>query len=142
MKIARLLGCERGCARVSGAGIPSRGDSGHDAAYAMLQRNLLYTGVTRGKRLVVLVGQKKAVATSRADGVGRSWAILEVLCECIMSGVTAPPWRSRLYLATSKVRDKSTESLPPPRITSPTAIGGMYCSMSLIQILLVGSIER
>jgi hypothetical protein len=27
-----------------------------------LQRNLLYTGVTRGKRLVVLVGQKKAVA--------------------------------------------------------------------------------
>ncbi len=28
--------------------------------YAMLQRNLLYTGVTRGKRLVVLVGQKKA----------------------------------------------------------------------------------
>jgi hypothetical protein len=30
--------------------------------YAMLQRNLLYTGVTRGKRLVVVVGQKKAVA--------------------------------------------------------------------------------
>jgi exodeoxyribonuclease V alpha subunit len=30
--------------------------------YNMLQRNLLYTSVTRGKRLVVLVGQKKAVA--------------------------------------------------------------------------------
>jgi ATP-dependent exoDNAse (exonuclease V) alpha subunit len=30
--------------------------------YAMLQRNLLYTGVTRGKRLVVLVGQRKALA--------------------------------------------------------------------------------
>src|ERR1700712_1949150 len=30
--------------------------------YPMLQRNLLYTGVTRGKRLVVLVGQRKAVA--------------------------------------------------------------------------------
>jgi exodeoxyribonuclease V alpha subunit len=28
----------------------------------MLQRNLLYTGVTRGKRLVVLIGQKKATA--------------------------------------------------------------------------------
>ena len=25
----------------------------------MLARNLLYTGVTRGKRLVVLIGQKK-----------------------------------------------------------------------------------
>lgn len=29
--------------------------------YAMLARNLLYTGVTRGKKLVVLIGQKKAV---------------------------------------------------------------------------------
>jgi exodeoxyribonuclease V alpha subunit len=26
--------------------------------YPMLQRNLLYTGITRGKKLVVLVGQK------------------------------------------------------------------------------------
>jgi exodeoxyribonuclease V alpha subunit len=30
--------------------------------YLMLQRNLLYTAVTRGKKLVVLVGQKKAIA--------------------------------------------------------------------------------
>ncbi|WP_424138927.1 ATP-dependent RecD-like DNA helicase [Roseomonas chloroacetimidivorans] len=30
--------------------------------YAMLARNLLYTGVTRGKRLVVLVGQRRALA--------------------------------------------------------------------------------
>jgi len=30
--------------------------------YMMLQRNLLYTAVTRGKRLVVLVGTHKAVA--------------------------------------------------------------------------------
>jgi exodeoxyribonuclease V alpha subunit len=30
--------------------------------YAMLQRNLIYAGVTGGKKLVVLVGQKKAVA--------------------------------------------------------------------------------
>nr|MCR5562485.1 ATP-binding domain-containing protein [Desulfovibrio sp.] len=29
--------------------------------YVMLQRNLLYTGVTRGKRLVVLVGTRKAL---------------------------------------------------------------------------------
>jgi len=28
----------------------------------MLQRNLLYTGITRGKRLVVLVGSKRALA--------------------------------------------------------------------------------
>lgn len=30
--------------------------------FAMLQRNLVYTGLTRGKELVVLVGQKKALA--------------------------------------------------------------------------------
>lgn len=30
--------------------------------YMMLKRNLIYTGVTRGKKLVVLVGQKKALA--------------------------------------------------------------------------------
>ena len=30
--------------------------------YTMLQRNLLYTGVTRGRRLVVLVGQRRALA--------------------------------------------------------------------------------
>ncbi len=30
--------------------------------YLLLQRNLLYTGVTRGKRLVVLIGQEKALS--------------------------------------------------------------------------------
>jgi exodeoxyribonuclease V alpha subunit len=39
--------------------------------YPMLQRNLLYTGVTRGKRLVVLVGQKKAVAIAVRNASGR-----------------------------------------------------------------------
>src|SRR5512136_551737 len=43
--------------------------------YAMLQRNLLYTGVTRGKRLVVLVGQKKAVAIAvRNAAARRRWS--------------------------------------------------------------------
>jgi exodeoxyribonuclease V alpha subunit len=39
--------------------------------YAMLQRNLLYTGVTRGKRLVVLVGQPKAIAIAVKNASGR-----------------------------------------------------------------------
>ena len=39
--------------------------------YPMLQRNLLYTGVTRGKRLVVLVGQKKAVGIAVRNVSGR-----------------------------------------------------------------------
>jgi exodeoxyribonuclease V alpha subunit len=46
--------------------------------YPMLQRNLLYTGVTRGKRLVVLVGQKKAVAIAlRNVAERRRWSKLK-----------------------------------------------------------------
>jgi exodeoxyribonuclease V alpha subunit len=46
--------------------------------YTMLQRNLLYTGVTRGKRLVVLVGQKKAVAIAVRNVSGRRrWCKLQ-----------------------------------------------------------------
>jgi helicase, putative, RecD/TraA family len=39
--------------------------------YAMLQRNLLYTGITRGKRLVVLVGSRRAVAIAVRNVSGR-----------------------------------------------------------------------
>ncbi len=41
--------------------------------YAMLQRKLLYTGVTRGKRLVALVGQKKAIAIAVRNISGRRY---------------------------------------------------------------------
>jgi exodeoxyribonuclease V alpha subunit len=45
--------------------------------YMMLARNLLYTGVTRGKRLVVLVGQRKALAIAvRTHSSRRRWAKL------------------------------------------------------------------
>ena len=41
----------------------------HTQHYMMLQRNLLYTAVTRGKKLVILVGTKKALgmAVRRQD---------------------------------------------------------------------------
>jgi exodeoxyribonuclease V alpha subunit len=43
----------------------------------MLQRNLLYTGVTRGKQLVILLGQKKAVAITVKNVSGwRRWSNL------------------------------------------------------------------
>ena len=45
--------------------------------YTMLQRNLLYTGVTRAKKLVVLVGQKKAIAIAvRSISGRRRWSKL------------------------------------------------------------------
>ena len=46
--------------------------------YVMLQRNLLCTGVTRGKKLVVFVGQKKAVAIAVRNVSGRrQWSKLD-----------------------------------------------------------------
>ncbi|ABQ28888.1 ATP-dependent RecD-like DNA helicase [Acidiphilium cryptum] len=39
--------------------------------YVMLQRNLLYTGITRGRRLVVLVGSRRAVAIAVRNISGR-----------------------------------------------------------------------
>ena len=45
--------------------------------YAMLARTLLHTGVTRGKRLVVLVGQPKALAIAVKNGEsGRRYSLL------------------------------------------------------------------
>ena len=46
--------------------------------YIMLQRNLVYTGVTRGRRLVVLVGQRRALAIAVKSVSGRRrWSKLE-----------------------------------------------------------------
>jgi exodeoxyribonuclease V alpha subunit len=57
--------------------------------YPMLQRNLLYTGVTRGKRLVVLVGQKKAIAIAVRNVSGRRrWSKLDEWLR--LSGSRAP----------------------------------------------------
>lgn len=41
----------------------------HTQHFVMLQRNLLYTGITRGRKLVVLVGSRKAlwIAVQKAD---------------------------------------------------------------------------
>ena len=45
--------------------------------YSMLERNLVYTGVTRSKRLVVLVGQRKALAIAvKGARARRRWSKL------------------------------------------------------------------
>ena len=45
--------------------------------YPMLQRNLVYTRVTRGKRLAVLVGQRKALAIAvKGSRARRRWSKL------------------------------------------------------------------
>ena len=47
-------------------------------SWMMLQRNLLYTGVTRAKKLVVLVGSRRALAVAvRTKGAGRRHTALD-----------------------------------------------------------------
>ena len=55
----------------------------HTQHYMMLQRNLLYTGITRGKRLVVIVGSRKALqmAVQRQDTAQRYTALTRRLQE-------------------------------------------------------------
>jgi len=46
--------------------------------YAMLRRKLIYTGVTLDKKLIVLVGQKKALAFAVKNVAGRQrWSKLD-----------------------------------------------------------------
>ena len=51
--------------------------------YPMLQQNLVYTGVTRGKRLVVLIGQRKALAIAvKGSRARRRWSKLREWLSC------------------------------------------------------------
>jgi exodeoxyribonuclease V alpha subunit len=46
--------------------------------YMMLRRNLVYTGITRGKKLVVVIGEKKALAIAvKQRGEQRRWSSLK-----------------------------------------------------------------
>jgi exodeoxyribonuclease V alpha subunit len=51
-----------------------------DESKIMLNRNLLYTGITRGKKLVIIIGQKEIVnLAAQMDGVSRMTTLRERL---------------------------------------------------------------
>jgi exodeoxyribonuclease V alpha subunit len=56
----------------------------HMQHFIMLQRNLLYTAITRGKKLVVLIGSRKALAAAvhRQEVARRCSALCRRLQEC------------------------------------------------------------
>lgn len=62
----------------------------HTTHFKLLHRNLLYTGVTRGKKLVVLVGSKKAIALAvKNDEVKRRYTGLrQALAGAFSTNVT------------------------------------------------------
>jgi exodeoxyribonuclease V alpha subunit len=66
------------------------------SAWLMLQRNLLYTAVTRAKRIVVLVGSRRALAKAvRTQGAGRRHTALTERLQQGRAGtvaVVSRPW--------------------------------------------------
>ena len=70
----------------------------HTQHFVMLQRNLLYTAVTRGKRLVVLVGTRKALglAVRNADVAARCSG----LAARLRAGAARPKTSRRRWLRT------------------------------------------
>jgi exodeoxyribonuclease V alpha subunit len=74
------------------------------SAWLMLQRNLLYTAVTRAKRLVVLVGSRRALAKAvRTPGAGRRYT---ALTERLQQG------RARTVVAVSRPWDGQLQQVP------------------------------
>jgi len=57
--------------------------------YMLLQRNLMYTAVTRGRKLVILIGDKKALAIAVSNNKTRKRYTR--LKERLMSGTRLPP---------------------------------------------------
>ena len=86
--------------------------------YTMLARNLLYTGVTRGKQLVVLVGQQRALAIAvRNQGraaAGRS---------CGSGCVSALPLKGATMRALCPARPPTRDPLFTPRRRGPGRAG-------------------
>ena len=58
----------------------------------LLQRNLIYTGITRGKNLVVLIGQRKAlrIAVSNNKTQRRYSGLLEALTSAVPPSLSGP----------------------------------------------------
>ena len=74
----------------------------HTQHYLMLRRNLLYTAITRGKQLVVLVGSKKALGIAvRAVDTGRRYT---ALCRALGGGVSCNCLAGTAAMIRSKAR--------------------------------------
>ena len=102
--------------------------------YPMLQRNLLYTAVTRGRQLVVLVAQPKAVAIAvKGQLERRRWSKLQ---EWLAAATRTPEARCRRMRLDAEPRRRDRPgSCPgrscgrPPRL----ALHGPRCTPDRLQ---------
>jgi exodeoxyribonuclease V alpha subunit len=89
--------------------------------YPMLQRNLLYTGVTRGRRLVVLVGQKKPVAIAVRNASSRQrWSKLD---EWLRRGHSVRQIRNFANKAVTRSPLRYSEGPDRPTVNRSRAVG-------------------
>src|SRR3954470_3834465 len=87
--------------------------------YPMLQRNLIYTAVTRGKRLVVLVGQRRALSIAvRGQQTRRRWSKLKEWLAPAVGLRRDGRWRAGGRPPASWRRATGTTCGTPPRCTS------------------------
>ena len=104
------------------------------SAYTLLQRNLLYTAVTRAKRLVVLVGSRKALAIAvRTAGTGRRHTALTHRLqkpERDQTLIVTPAARAAGHLQVPRAAPAraGTRGCPPPPITGHTMARWPPCS--------------
>jgi len=71
--------------------------------YTMLARNLVYTGVTRGKRLVVIIGQRKALGIAvRGGQMKPRWTKLRAWLACASEAALNSPQPLRLVSVRSR----------------------------------------
>jgi exodeoxyribonuclease V alpha subunit len=87
------------------------------SAWMMLQRNLLYTAVTRAKRLVVLVGSKRALAKAvRTQGAGRRHTALTQRLQQGRARTVAAvsrPWDGQLQQAPVEPEERIRDRVGP-----------------------------
>ncbi|NTW17099.1 MAG: ATP-binding domain-containing protein, partial [Syntrophaceae bacterium] len=95
--------------------------------YPLLERNLLYTAVTRGRRLVVVVAQPRALAMAvkTARSAGRVTDLAERLRRALPAAVGAAPAAIRRHSATQPQPKKSNGR--PPRMARMD-LTGLRCN--------------
>ena len=108
----------------------------------MLQRNLLYTGVHAASGWSCWLDRRRPspsrCATSRAAALVEAagtveYGRLEALCECMMSGITAPPWRSCALIGWG-----ATHFLMKtlPRVASEMALHGLAYNLTRVMNII------
>jgi exodeoxyribonuclease V alpha subunit len=114
------------------------------ASWMMLQRNLLYTGVTRAKKLVVLAGARRALAVAvRSKGSGRRYTALGYRLRAgEAAGLTMPTVvAAAATTIVVPIRPSLTSQRPSKPVSTAPFTTGPSTSSRAVNVRLTGSIS-